>query len=292
VDGGSTMIPRPWQRPLPIRPDRAAGRAAQRMPGGGGHRDLLLFLPPNDRPHAPDLIRAALADGTHGWGRFDGGSRGTSVAGDWRLMISSRLTGIARATRRFSARRPLHRGWMLSDYRLMEDIALSKALNISRRPPVLRACQTSGRRWEKHGALRHPADVAAAARLRLGRTLTSLRSLWLPERPRQPACRFARAPSRPAKTRLIPRLGAKGGALQAALVRHALENSGLAGLGPVPVVRPDRSSVFQICARDSIFTCMRSLTAISVAYARRLRGGYARTLLLVGSDAPRSRRAT
>jgi len=91
------------------------------------------------------------------------------------------------------------------------------------------------------------ADVAVRLAYALGAALTSLRCAMATGKAEATGIAvFARAPvPGQAKTRLIPRLGAKGAArLHAALVRHALEKRSRPGWTGDLVVRAGRGSSF------------------------------------------------
>ena len=122
---------------------------------------LLLFLHADTRlpPVAMRELARMLADDAPGWGRFDIQLDGHHcllpvVA---RLMnLRSALTGIATGDQALF----VTRDWFLrvggfEEIPLMEDIRFSRALRALAWPRRLRCrATTSGRRWERHGAVR------------------------------------------------------------------------------------------------------------------------------------------
>lgn len=134
------------------------GRATQMNAGARvAHGDVLIFLHADTRlpDHAPGLIEQALRH--HAWGRFDVKIAGRSA---WLPLVAammnlrSRLTGIATGDQAiFVSRAAFDAVGGYPDQPLMEDIELSKRLKRIGLPACLRArVETSGRRWEKHGA--------------------------------------------------------------------------------------------------------------------------------------------
>ncbi|MFN4090258.1 MAG: TIGR04283 family arsenosugar biosynthesis glycosyltransferase [Alphaproteobacteria bacterium] len=173
VDGGSRDGTPETSRALCDRVLVAPrGRAAQMNAGaavaGGG---VLLFLHADTDlpPDADRLIAAALARHDAVWGRFD-----VAIAGRHPLLpvvatmmnLRSRLSGIATGDQAIFVRRDAFEAvGGFPDIALMEDVAFSAALRRRARPCCLRArVTTSGRRWEKNGALR---TVLLMWRLRL-----------------------------------------------------------------------------------------------------------------------------
>jgi len=148
----------------------ARGRARQMNAGAqAASGEALLFLHADTRlpQDADSLVLGALR--TSAWGRFDVAIDGASpllpvVA---RMMNArSRLTGIATGDQAiFATREAFRRVGGFRDLPLMEDIALSRDLKRLGRPGCLGAkVTTSGRRWDKQGAL---ATILLMWRLRL-----------------------------------------------------------------------------------------------------------------------------
>jgi rSAM/selenodomain-associated transferase 2 len=136
------------------------GRAAQQHAGAQvAHGDALWFVHADCTPpaNADALIQHALQH--HPWGRFDVRLRGQSrwlplVA--WMMNQRSRITGICTGDQGIFVARHVyaHIGGM-PQITLMEDIAFSKRLKCVGRPAcITTAITASGRRWDKHGALR------------------------------------------------------------------------------------------------------------------------------------------
>ena len=162
VDGGSRDATRQLAAPWADRViESARGRAAQMNAGAREARgDVLLFLQADTvLPAGADrLVRAALATDRQ-WGRFD-----VAIAGSAPLLAlvgammnaRSRLTGIATGDQAMFVRRAAFvAAGGFPEIPLMEDVALSKALKHISRPACLRErVVTSGRRWERDGALR------------------------------------------------------------------------------------------------------------------------------------------
>lgn len=172
VDGGSADESAARAAPLADRlVVSARGRARQMNAGARAARgDILLFL------HAdtalPDGALVYVAEGVRkgaAWGRFD-----VEIVGRSALLplvaltmnIRSRLTGIATGDQAIFVRRDVfERTGGFPEIALMEDVALSKRLK-SVGPPfcVSGRARTSGRRWDRNGALR---TVVLMWRLRL-----------------------------------------------------------------------------------------------------------------------------
>jgi rSAM/selenodomain-associated transferase 2 len=165
VDGGSrdatVALAAPWCDRLLQPGAQGRGRARQMNAGAAAARaPVLLFLHADTRlPQSADaLVAAALARGAS-WGRFDvrilGRSRLLPAVGAL-MNLRSRLTGIATGDQALFVRRALFEqvgGY--PDQPLMEDVELSKRLCRSGRPACVSArALTSGRRWDRHGALR------------------------------------------------------------------------------------------------------------------------------------------
>jgi rSAM/selenodomain-associated transferase 2 len=138
------------------------GRAVQMNAGAQQAQGAaLLFLHADTQlpPDADALITAALADGTHVWGRFD-----VRIAGrPWMLRVvaalmnvRSRWSGIATGDQAlFMTRAAFDAVGGFPDQALMEDIAISQRLLRLSRPACLRQhVITSGRRWETRGVWR------------------------------------------------------------------------------------------------------------------------------------------
>ena len=138
------------------------GRALQ-MNEGAAHATgpVLLFLHADTvlPPDADALIRQALANGVHVWGRFDVRIHGQSA---WLPVIAalmnlrSRLTGIATGDQAIFVTQAAFaaiKGYAAQP--LMEDIDLSRRLLKLSKPACLRArVVTSGRRWDTRGVWR------------------------------------------------------------------------------------------------------------------------------------------
>ena len=163
VDGGSHDRSVALAKPLADRVVVSAkGRSTQMNAGARqASGDIFWFLhadsqPPSDAPH---VIRAALTQPEHCWGRFDvrlSGHRPSLRMVEFLMNLRSRLTGIATGDQGIFVRRKLFErigGYPLIG--LMEDIALSRALKRHRRPVCLRQCiLSSSRRWERDGVSR------------------------------------------------------------------------------------------------------------------------------------------
>jgi rSAM/selenodomain-associated transferase 2 len=138
------------------------GRASQMNAGAGAAAgDILLFLHADTR--LPDGALGQICSGLEGtgvvWGRFDVEIEGRSpllpLVGAL-MNLRSRLSGIATGDQAMFVRRDaFEKAGGFPAIPLMEDIALSRALKFLSAPLCLRAkVRTSGRRWDKHGALR------------------------------------------------------------------------------------------------------------------------------------------
>lgn len=140
----------------------APGRATQMNAGARVTRgQILLFLHADSRlpRNAGIQLQHALADGAHDWGRFDVRIKGTGpllpvIA--WLMNRRSCLTGIATGDQAiFVTRRAFDRAGGFPLQTLMEDIALSRRLKTVSPPACLHErVTTSGRRWDRNGALR------------------------------------------------------------------------------------------------------------------------------------------
>jgi rSAM/selenodomain-associated transferase 2 len=173
VDGGSADGTAATAAPLADRVLAAPrGRAVQMNAGAAAATgDTLLFLHADTRlPEGADrAVLQGLAEAGREWGRFDVSIDGRSplLAVVAALMNArSRLTAIATGDQAIFARRAaFERAGGFPAIALMEDIAFSRAMK-RRGPPLClrRKVVTSGRRWERHGALR---TIALMWRLRL-----------------------------------------------------------------------------------------------------------------------------
>lgn len=138
------------------------GRARQMNAGAraaGG--EVLLFLHADTRlpEGAERLIRAALADGRHVWGRFDvkfDVHSWTMDATAIGMNLRSRLTGIATGDHAIFMTRPAFDAvGGFPDQPLMEDVEISSRLRERTRPACIRRpVVTSARRWQTRGAWR------------------------------------------------------------------------------------------------------------------------------------------
>lgn len=161
ADGGSTDGTPALAAPLADRVIATRrGRALQMNAGANlASGDALLFLHADTRlpENAPALIARALRQ--RAWGRFDvrieGRSPWLSLIGAT-MNLRSRLTGIATGDQAlFVTRAAFDAVGGFPEQPLMEDIELSKRLKRSGPPACLAArVITSGRRWDRHGALR------------------------------------------------------------------------------------------------------------------------------------------
>ncbi len=161
VDGGSRDDT--VQRALPLADSVISapqGRAGQLNAGAGqANGTTLLFLHADTRlpDHADTLIENGMRDGRRTWGRFDvriAGAHPLLPVIAWFMNQRSRLTAIATGDQGiFATRAAFDRAGGFPAIRLMEDIALCKALKRQGPPLCLRArITTSGRRWEERGA--------------------------------------------------------------------------------------------------------------------------------------------
>jgi rSAM/selenodomain-associated transferase 2 len=173
VDGGSRDATVEAARPHADRVLAAPrGRGSQMNAGAAAARaDVLLFLHADTRlpPDADRDIFLALEQTNRVWGRFD-----VTIAGRSPLLrvvaammnLRSRLTGIATGDQAmFVTRDAFARAGGFPDLPLMEDIVLSRRLKRIGRPACLAArVTTSGRRWDRDGAVR---TIVTMWRLRL-----------------------------------------------------------------------------------------------------------------------------
>jgi len=173
VDGGSSdgsvaLAARLADRVLPAPRGRALQMNAGAAVARGG---VLLFLHADCALPADGdrLIVDGLQAGGKRWGRFDVRLDGAHpLLGLIAFMMNwrSRLTGIATGDQGLFVTRGLFAAvGGFPAIALMEDIALSRSLKSYGAPLCLRAHITaSGRRWERHGALR---TIVLMWRLRL-----------------------------------------------------------------------------------------------------------------------------
>jgi rSAM/selenodomain-associated transferase 2 len=153
----------PPLRLLACEPGRAAQMNAGARVAGG---EVLLFLHADTRlpENAPQQIIAAVRGGSP-WGRFDVRLEGRSrllplVA--WLMNRRSRLTGLCTGDQAlFVERRLFERVGGFAAIPLMEDLELSQRLNQVAAPACLAGpVRSSGRRWDRHGALRTIAHMS------------------------------------------------------------------------------------------------------------------------------------
>jgi rSAM/selenodomain-associated transferase 2 len=163
ADGGSkdgtADLARPYADCVVSSPP---GRAVQMNAGAAAASgDILLFLHVDSRlpADADRLIVDGLARSGRDWGRFDIAIEGRHpllplIA--WFMNRRSRLTAICTGDQGLFLRRGLFRDCGgFPPIALMEDIAMSRALKRRGPPLCLRPrIVTSGRRWERRGALR------------------------------------------------------------------------------------------------------------------------------------------
>ena len=175
VDGGSSDATVAIAAPLSDRVIVAARGRALQMNAGAREAvgQLLLFL------HADTILPDGAIEAVHGalqtrdWGRFD-----VAIAGEDPLLavvafcmnLRSRWSGIATGDQAIFVRREaFEAAGGFPAIPLMEDVALSRALKSRARPACLRLrALTSGRRWQRHGALR---TILLMWRLRLAYAL-------------------------------------------------------------------------------------------------------------------------
>jgi len=138
------------------------GRAAQMNAGAAVARgEVLLFLHVDSRlpADADRLILDGLAAGARDWGRFDiaiDGRHPLLPVIAWFMNRRSRLTSICTGDQGLFLRRGLFAAsGGFPAIALMEDIAFTRTLKRHGPPLCLRQrIATSGRRWERRGALR------------------------------------------------------------------------------------------------------------------------------------------
>lgn len=163
VDGGSTDGTPDLAAPLADRVvSSPRGRALQQNAGAeAATGDVLLFLHADTRlpEGADEMVIDGLRRSGRGWGRFDvrlTGRQGMLRVVERMISIRSRLSGIATGDQAMFVRRDWFlRAGRFPEVPLMEDVALSKALNRLGPPLCLRAAVvTSSRRWEERGIWR------------------------------------------------------------------------------------------------------------------------------------------
>jgi len=173
VDGGSSDATPALAAPLADRVIAAPrGRAAQMNAGAvAAAGDTLLFLHADTRlpGDADRLVLEGLAASGRAWGRFDVAIEGRAAllpAVAALMNARSRLTGVATGDQAIFVRREAFgRAGGFPPIALMEDVAFSKAMRRQGPPLCLREkVATSGRRWERDGALR---TIVLMWRLRL-----------------------------------------------------------------------------------------------------------------------------
>jgi rSAM/selenodomain-associated transferase 2 len=157
-DGTGTLA-----RPRADRVLRAPrGRAVQMNRGAeAATGNVLLFLHADTRlpASADQAIAEGLASTRRAWGRFDvrlSGRRPSLRVIETLMSWRSRLTGIATGDQGIFVTRERFRAvGGYPEIRLMEDIALSRALKRLGPPVCLRErVTTSSRRWERNGVVR------------------------------------------------------------------------------------------------------------------------------------------
>jgi rSAM/selenodomain-associated transferase 2 len=163
ADGGSSDNSRELARPYCDNVvDAPRGRAFQMNAGfDASSAKVVLFLHADSRlpEHADELILDGIESTHRRWGRFDvriEGSHPLLPTVAWFMNRRSRLTGIATGDQGlFASRSAFEEAGKYPGILLMEDVALCKSLKRHGPPLCLRdRILTSGRRWEKHGALR------------------------------------------------------------------------------------------------------------------------------------------
>jgi len=165
VDGGSrdrTLADIAPDNPLTRVLNVPMGRARQMNSGAAAaNGEILLFLHADTLlpPTAAEDITRAMADTRIAGGRFDARlvpDRGLLWVVGRMMSWRSRLTGIATGDQAIFVRRKVFEELGgFPDLPIMEDIAFSRRLKQSGPLAALRSCVlTSGRRWERHGAIR------------------------------------------------------------------------------------------------------------------------------------------
>ena len=173
ADGGSRDDTRDIVRPLCDRLlDAPRGRARQMNAGAAtAAGQVLLFLHADTRLPSGwvPMVRDALGNRGHAWGRFDVRLDGTHPmlrVVERTMNLRSRLSGIATGDQAiFVSRTAFGEVGGFPDLPLMEDIALSRVLRARSSPACLHApVVTSSRRWERNGIAR---TIVLMWRLRL-----------------------------------------------------------------------------------------------------------------------------
>jgi rSAM/selenodomain-associated transferase 2 len=158
-DDGTGTLARPRADQV-LRAPR--GRAVQMNRGAeAATGNVLLFLHADTRlpASADQAIAEGLASTRRAWGRFDvrlSGRRPSLRVIETLMSWRSRLTGIATGDQGIFVTRERFRAvGGYPEIRLMEDIALSRALKRLGPPVCLRErVTTSSRRWERNGVVR------------------------------------------------------------------------------------------------------------------------------------------
>ncbi len=163
VDGGSNdrtvALAKPLADQVFVSPK---GRAMQMNAGARrASGEILWFLHADSTPpdNAAERIRAALANPSRHWGRFDvrlSGRHPLLRVVETLMNLRSALTGIATGDQGIFVRREaFERVGGFPTIALMEDIAFSQRLRRDGWPIRLRQrLRTSSRRWERDGILR------------------------------------------------------------------------------------------------------------------------------------------
>jgi rSAM/selenodomain-associated transferase 2 len=165
VDGGSrdkTVADIALAHPLTRVMNAPTGRARQMNAGASVAKgELLLFLHADTllpQTAAEDITRT-MADTRFVGGRFDARltpDRGLLWVVGRMMSWRSRLTGIATGDQALFVRRKVFEDLGgFPDIPIMEDIAFGRRLKRAGRVVALHSCvMASGRRWERHGAIR------------------------------------------------------------------------------------------------------------------------------------------
>ena len=165
VDGGSrdrTLTDIALANPLARVMRAPTGRAKQMNAGAAvAKSEVLLFLHADTLlpPTAAEDILDTMADTRIAGGRFDARlvpDRGLLWVVGRMMSWRSRRTGIATGDQAIFVRRKIFEAiGGFPDIPIMEDVAFSRRLKQAGQVAALRSCvMTSGRRWERHGAIR------------------------------------------------------------------------------------------------------------------------------------------
>ena len=165
VDGGNrdrTLADIALAHPLTRVLNAPTGRARQMNAGASlAKGEILLFLHADTLlpPLAAESIINTMADTRIVGGRFDARlipDRGLLWVVGRMMSLRSRLTGIATGDQAIFVRRKVFEDiGAFPDIPIMEDIVLSRRLKQAGRVAALHSCvMTSGRRWERKGAIR------------------------------------------------------------------------------------------------------------------------------------------